>query len=129
MSKEKCTDELIEQACELKAKGFKDKDICECLGIHQSTYCNWKNKPTNKQHLKLIEGLKKAMKQHRLTLIGRIEEASAGDWRAAAWILERTYPDNYAKPEVQLSRQIAKATIENADDELSKSLKELAKEL
>lgn len=124
MSKEKCTNKMIDHICELKAKGFKDKDICECVGIHQSTYCNWKNKPTTNQHLKLIERLKKAEEQHRIALVSKIEKAADADWRAGAWLLERTYPESYAKPEVQLANKIAEdaadKTIERMADVLVK---------
>lgn len=126
---DKCTKELIEEIARLKEHGLTEKAICECVGISQATLCNWKNNPKTKNHFELIERLKKAQKEHRISLIKRIEEGSVNDWRAAAWLLERTYPEEFAKPEVQLARKIAKATMEQADDALSASLKELAKTL
>lgn len=126
---DKCTKEMIEHIAELKEQGLNDKAICECVGISQASMCNWKNHPKSDNHFKLIERLKKAEEKHRTFLLKQIKDASFKDWRAAAWILERTYPDEYAKPEVQLARKIAKATMEQADDELTKSLKELAKTL
>lgn len=126
---DKCTKEMIGHICELKEAGFTDKAICKCVGISQASLCAWKSKPKTENHLELIERLKKAQEKHRLTLVRRIEEGAINDWKAAAWLLERTYPDDYAKPEVQLARKIAKATMEREDDALTKSLKELAKTL
>lgn len=126
---DKCTKEMIDHICELKEAGFTDKAICQCVGISQASLCAWKSNPKTENHIELIERLKKAQENHRLSLVKRIEEASINDWKAAAWILERTYPDEFAKPEVQLARKIAKATMEQADDALSASLKELAKSL
>jgi hypothetical protein len=33
--------------------------------------------------------------------------AEKGEWRAAAWLLERRCPESFGKPEIQLNQQIA----------------------
>ena len=33
--------------------------------------------------------------------------AEKGDWRTAAWLLERRCPESFSKPEIQLNQQIA----------------------
>ena len=129
MPKPKCTKELINDAVKLKKTGMNNQDMCACLGISTTAFYRWINTPTSPRHIELRDALKKTEGEFKTALRGRIIGKSKDDWKAAAWMLERMYPEEFAKPEVQLARKIAKATIDQADDELTKSLKELANSL
>lgn len=101
MAKPKCTQELIDKAAELKRHGLANKDICQALCISETTFYRWLQKPTNRLHRALSESLKKAEADYKGELLKSIEEtatrAKNPQWTAAAWLLERKYPDEYAQ--------------------------------
>ena len=101
MAKPKCTQELIDKAAEMKRHGLTNKDICQALCISETTFYRWLQKPTNKLHRALSESLKKAEADYKGELLRSIEETATRvknpQWTAAAWLLERKYPDEYAQ--------------------------------
>lgn len=97
--KPKLTDEMVRQMAELKADGLSNKDICRAVGIHESTLYRWLA-GKGKLHRALSESLKKAEAEYKRTLLAAIREAAMrrnGQWTAAAWLLERKYPEEYAQ--------------------------------
>ena len=97
--KPKLTDEMVRQMAELKADGLSNKDICRAVGIHESTLYRWLA-GKGKLHRALSESLKKAEAEYKRTLLATIREAAMkrnGQWTAAAWLLERKYPEEYAQ--------------------------------
>ena len=96
----KLTQEMVDEAIRLKADGLSNGDIICALGIHESTFYRWIGDPKNKLQRELSEGLKKeeaAFKQTLLTTIRSAALARNQYWTAAAWLLERKYPDEYGK--------------------------------
>jgi hypothetical protein len=55
-----------------------------------------------------------------------IKDARPDAWQAAAWILERQWPELYARPEVQLNAQLNQINISGAELRVSISPAELA---
>ena len=102
--KPKLTDELIEVICDLKAKGMHNKDICAAVGIHEATLYRWLNKPSCKLHRALGEEFKKAEARYKQELLESIRETALSKpryWTAAAWLLERKYPEEFGRPETR----------------------------
>ena len=101
MAKPKCTQELIDKAAEMKRHGLANKDICQALCITESTFYRWLSDDRNKLHRALKESLKKAEAEYKGELLESIMEtatrAKNPQWTAAAWLLERKYPDEYAQ--------------------------------
>ncbi len=100
MGRPKLTQELVDRAIALKRDGLSNGDIICALGIHESTFYRWIGDPKNKLQRELSEGLKKeeaAFKQTLLTTIRSAALARNQCWTAAAWLLERKYPDEYGK--------------------------------
>lgn len=100
MGRPKLTQELVDRAIALKRDGLSSGDIICALGIHESTFYRWIGDPKNKLQRELSEGLKKeeaAFKQTLLTTIRAAALARNQYWTAAAWLLERKYPDEYGK--------------------------------
>ena len=101
MAKPKCTQELIDKAAEMKRHGLTNRDICQAVGIAEQTFYRRINKPANRQHRSLSEALKKAKAEYKGELLGSIMETATRQknpqWTAAAWLLERKYPDEYAQ--------------------------------
>ena len=104
MPKPKLTEEMVEQAIKLKADGLSNGDIICALGIAESTFYRWIGEPKNKLQRSLSEGLKKEEAQFKQTLLTTIRAAALARnqyWTAAAWLLERKYPDEYGKADRQ----------------------------
>ena len=101
MAKPKCTQELIDKAAEMKRHGLTNRDICQAVGIAEQTFYRWINKPTNRLHRSLNEALKKAEAEYKGELLESIMETATRQknpqWTAAAGLLERKYPDEYAQ--------------------------------
>lgn len=91
--KSKCTPELVERVTQALALGATRAMACHYVGIHPSTFCDWMN--TNGE---FSEAVKKAEAAAGLTWLARIEQAASdGSWQAAAWKLERRYPDEFGR--------------------------------
>lgn len=108
--KPKLTQEMVDEAIQLKADGLSNGDIICALGIHESTFYRWIGEPKTKLQRALSEGLKKEESAFKRTLLTTIRSAALARnqyWTAAAWLLERKYPDEYGKAERQ--RDDAKA--------------------
>jgi transposase len=96
----KLTEEMVQQAIRLKADGLSNGDIICALGIHESTFYRWIGEPKNRLQRELSEGLKKEEAEFKHTLLTTIRAAALARnqyWTAAAWLLERKYPDEYGK--------------------------------
>jgi hypothetical protein len=91
---------MVDQAIRLKADGLSNGDIICALGIHESTFYRWIGEPKNRLQRELSEGLKKEEAEFKHTLLTTIRAAALARnqyWTAAAWLLERKYPDEYGK--------------------------------
>lgn len=101
MAKLKLTEELIDKAAELKRSGLSNRDICMALGITETTWYRWLDKPTTKLHRAFCEPIKKTEADYKAELLASILETATREknpqWTAAAWLLERKYPDEYAQ--------------------------------
>lgn len=96
--KEKLTKDGIKTALRLCRAGLPDCQIAAVLGVSKETYSRWINHPKTENQNQLRQQLKKADAEREAALVTRIMRASDDTWQAAAWLLERRYPDRYAKP-------------------------------
>ena len=101
MRKPKLTYKLVEQAVEMKSHGMSNADICFALGIAEGTFYRWLREDDTKLKRALSQGLKKAEAEYKETLLQSIMSTATREknpqWTAAAWLLERKYPDEYAQ--------------------------------
>lgn len=112
MGRPKLTQELVDQAIALKADGLSNGDIICALGIHESTFYRWIGDPKNRLQRELSEGLKKEEAAFKRTLLTTIRAAALARnqyWTAAAWLLERKYPDEYGKADRRRDEEGAEA--------------------
>ena len=87
------------------------KTACLAAGITEETFYHWQRlaeaydpnngSSENKVYYEFSVLLKKAREQSVTTNVSLIQEAAKKpqNWPAAAWLLERTRPDDYAKRE------------------------------
>ena len=98
MSREKLSNEGVKEAVKLTKMGLLDKDIAAYLNVTPETFSRWINHPRTDNQRQLCQALKKAEVERKGALLGRILKASDETWQAAAWLLERRYPAEFAKP-------------------------------
>lgn len=96
--KEKLTKDGIQTALRLCRAGLPDCQIAAALGVRAETFSIWRNHPKTENQIQLSKAMKKADAEREAALVTRIMRASDDTWQAAAWLLERRYPDRYAKP-------------------------------
>ena len=127
----KLTQEMVDEAIRLKADGLSNGDIVCALGIHESTFYRWIGDPKNRLQRELSEGLKKEESAFKRTLLTTIRSAALARnqyWTAAAWLLERKYPDEFAQttrkvesegedvPQITLGVELKVARSSDGDD-------------
>jgi hypothetical protein len=49
----------------------------------------------------LLQGLAKAEAECELVIVGRVKVAAKDDWKAAAWLAERRWPERYQRKSIQ----------------------------
>ncbi len=103
MGKSKLTKELIKQAVKLVENGNNVKDIFGALNISDFSWYTWLQQGKQaKSGLKreLYEEVEKAERRAIMRNVAHIQRAAGeGNWQAAAWWLERKYPDDWGKKE------------------------------
>jgi len=96
----KCTDAAIAKAVQLKKAGATNKNIAAALSIREETFSRWIHQPKSEKQTQLGQALKKAEADYEAALLSIIAKAGQErDWKAAAWLLERKYPETYARQE------------------------------
>src|SRR5215472_15343815 len=105
-NRSKYSRQLVERICECVAKGMPREVAAARAGITRMTLYRWeKDRPD------LAEALMNAVEQAEALAIEhgleQIETAAQnGDWQAAAWRLERRFPQYFAKRE-KLSHEVS----------------------
>jgi hypothetical protein len=94
------TPEKVEKARELRAKGLSDQAIYTALGICRDTFYTWirKGEAGQKPYTDFAEAIKKGEAElEEICVSGILEQGLKGNWQALAWLLERLFPERYAK--------------------------------
>lgn len=106
--KSKLTPELQERICNYIENGYTVEQACALSGIGETTYYRWLQtgrKAKTGKYREFWEAVKKAEKiaeSKYLAIITRAavgdpEKKVKGDWKAAAWYLERRNPQQFAR--------------------------------
>ncbi|NOZ27976.1 MAG: transposase [Chloroflexi bacterium] len=97
----KLTPEVQEKICNFVRQGLTYEVAARAAGISESTFYRWRRRGEGARSGKFRqfwEALKKAEAEAESSLVQQIQkEARGGTWQAAAWILERRYPERWAK--------------------------------
>jgi transposase len=93
--KPKLSPELQKEICEHLAHGYTVTTVCEIVGISERSYYAWcSEKKHFSQATTRAIGESTKFLHHKLRL--------SDDWRSAAFLLERRWPNEYGKVEHQL---------------------------
>lgn len=100
MRKGKYSKEVTDKIASYIAEGYTQDGAASMADIHISTFHNWlNNKP------EFFEAIKKAHEQRKAKWVKCIQNAAMEPktWQAAAWLLERFYPDDFAKRDASVN--------------------------
>jgi hypothetical protein len=109
----KRTPEIVDRIAEAISYGLTNEDAACLVGINDETLERW---------FKLSEFcgiVKRAVVERKLIRLKRIDSGAEG-WQGTAWTMERQYPREWSRPELQINQQfnIVNARIEEAVPEL-----------
>jgi hypothetical protein len=87
---------MIDALCAvIRATGVSDSGAAAQVSLHPSTLSRWK-----KENADLAILLRSAREEFRsaqlAVIVAKAEAGEATSWRAAAWLLERIFPEDYA---------------------------------
>ena len=107
--------QLQEAICEIIESGHSIKTACDVVGINQSSFETWRNKgkaaidkygddpanfpdtPEGEDQIKYARFYRRSTRARQRLKLDALEQIKAagkkGDWKAAAWLLERCYDD------------------------------------
>lgn len=100
MARLKLTHEIIQRSAELIAAGNYHKTVCEYLGIDKSTWYRWLQygeKAKNGIFRDFYNAIKRAEAEAVARNVAIIQRAAQDSWQAAAWWLERKYPNEWGR--------------------------------
>jgi hypothetical protein len=82
--------------------GCTHRAACQYAGIHYATFYRWLHTgETGKApYDDFCNAIKRAEAEGVLRALEQIHAAGDTDWRAAAWLLERRYPEEFSKRRV-----------------------------
>ena len=91
---------VLKEIIKYMEEGASNKDAATLAGIGESTFYDWQQeklpdgKPNPSYFVEFVESIKKAELKRKKALINKII-AKDNSWQAAAWYLERQYPDEF----------------------------------
>lgn len=90
----------------LRAGNFVDV-AARSAGLSRRTFSAWmlrgsSGKSADEPYRKLRDQVEQARAEGEVRNVARISAAAADSWRAAAWILERSYPERWGRPSARL---------------------------
>lgn len=79
--------------------GTPRESSCKACGITSRTLRNWlqRAKKGDKTYAGLVEDMEQAEMEAQRTLVMRVMAAGQADWRAAAWLLARKWPNDFGE--------------------------------
>lgn len=121
----KYTPETIKRILDLLRTGVRLRVAATAAGISESTLFNWKN-----QYPEFADQVEQAQAESCVFYLEIIRKAAETNWQAAAWFLERRFPDDFGRPAVQKTvhvnvtpADIARMTDQELDDLIAKAEK------
>lgn len=110
----KLTDELIVDLARAIETGMPYEQACKQSGIAYSTFNNWENGRfpqgvSETMRARFLEAIKRAQAELAFELLTSIRNAGmedrSGSWQAAAWMLERKFPQHFRRRPLRAGSQ------------------------
>jgi hypothetical protein len=93
------TPRIQEIICEVIAAGNYQKVAAQAAGISEETLIKWraKGRRGTEPYASLEKAIEQADRECEQSLVAKVMAATSDDWRAAAMILERKYPEHWSR--------------------------------
>lgn len=124
--KSKITSEVIKRICEIISVGNYANIACQSVNISEQTYYTWLQRGRAEKeriekleaqgldilpskegiYLEFLDAVKKAESDAEVMAVMHIRTAMPNQWQAAAWYLERKFPDRYGRREKNINYNI-----------------------
>lgn len=120
----KLTEEIIARLATLVRAGNYIATACAAAGVPRQSFYAWLRRgestaPGDGLYRKLKTEIDQARAEGEAALVTRITLEAQRNWAAAAWMLERSYPDRWARPsqrEKSTSESGAEPDVEQTSD-------------
>jgi hypothetical protein len=95
----KCTEPVTEAVRLALIHGMTFESACECGGISKQTGYDWlkRGESGEEPFLTFSDAVKKAQALGEYALVRTIQDATVKHWQAAAWLLERRFPEKWGR--------------------------------
>lgn len=97
------SEEILKEIISWIRKGANNKEIAALIGVSQETFYNWQRptmsngQPNPQYHPELSDAIKRAENKRKVAMVNRILITAKSHWQAAAWYLERKFPEEFAE--------------------------------
>lgn len=90
---------LLDKLVAIISLGITKKDACASVGIHRDTLHQWERwgEAGKEPFAEWLPKLRAAQVETKVYMLGLMQKAASGDWRAGAWLLEKLYPKEYGR--------------------------------
>lgn len=100
--KPKLNQVFIERAADLLRTGCFQKNVCELLGVAEQTWYRWlREGQAAEKGIKrdFYEAVNAANAEAEINLVAELQRVAheEKEWRAVAWMLERKFPERWAR--------------------------------
>jgi len=123
--------ELIELLVSMLRVGNLIPVAARAAGVSRATLYRWlddaRRPGASELLVELHERVAKARAEGQVRLVAEIASASSTDWRAAAWLLARGYPEEWAQDATRIEIAPTPATSEARGDDPFAEIDELAR--
>ncbi len=96
------TPELVEAICARVRIGVPVEAAAASLGVMPATLAAWNERGKRQEApgacRELLQAVARAEAACQLHLVALLQRHARNDWRAAAWLLERRWPDEWGQP-------------------------------
>ena len=96
--KTKLTDAIEKTICDAVAVGLTYESAGEYAGVSRRTvryWMEWGEQKPHSRYAAFLHAVQQANARARINLLAKIQKAAGDEWRAAAWILERRFADEF----------------------------------
>ena len=104
-----------QQICDYVAQGHTREVAAQACGIVSTTLYRWMKRGERQPdgpYGEFCRALKRADLKAELACLRQIKEAAQnGDWRAAAWMLERRYPEKWGRRRARRDESESELTV------------------
>ena len=98
--KTKLNNDLIKQIAKMVEMGTPSKYVAQAVGVDVTTWYKWLQRGEKAKkgiYFDLFKAVKKAEGRAIERNVSIIQKAAIDNWQAAAWWLERRYPEEFGK--------------------------------